>query len=196
MDEAIALYLTGLSLRRVEAITDFTRDQLRVALKRRGLLRGRLDYHGTPESRLDAGYRVDPETGCWNWIRGTNNMGYGMIKTGIRSKLAHRAMYEVVRGEKVPDHLDLCHQCDNPPCCNPDHLFIGTRAENMQDAGRKGRIPLGEAKPNAKLTHEQVAHIREMAARGMAQRRIAEMVGISFKTINSVVLRKSWRHCP
>lgn len=64
----------------------------------------------------------------------------------------------------------------------------------MQDAGRKGRIPRGEAKVNAKLTYEQVARIREMAARGVVQRRIAEMVGISFKTINSVVLRKSWRH--
>ena len=76
-------------------------------------------------------------TGCWNWIGSKHKSGYGHTSR-TKSGYAHRYIYELMIGE-IPDGLCVCHHCDNPSCVNPDHMFVGTMADNMHDRDKKGR---------------------------------------------------------
>ncbi len=78
--------------------------------------------------------KVNELTGCWEWQGGLNR-GYGTTQ----GRLVHRVAWELWKGP-IPRGLKVCHDCDNPPCFNPDHLFIGTTRDNLLDAARKGRL--------------------------------------------------------
>lgn len=80
--------------------------------------------------------------GCWEYSGFRNPAGYGFIY-GWTSKLAHRVAYEVLTGQRIPNGLMVCHRCDNPPCCNPKHLFLGTARDNNRDRILKGRFLTG-----------------------------------------------------
>lgn len=82
---------------------------------------------------------VKKTDGCWLWTGHTDSGGYGMIKRFGKMKKAHRISYELHVG-KIPKGLFVCHRCDNPPCVNPTHIFIGTARENFIDAIEKGRV--------------------------------------------------------
>lgn len=85
-------------------------------------------------------YTIDPDTGCWNWIRSKNKDGYGRVFDWENKKLkyAHRVSYEVHKGT-IPQGLMVLHDCDNPSCVNPDHLHIGTAAMNAAECIARGR---------------------------------------------------------
>jgi hypothetical protein len=78
------------------------------------------------------------ENGCWLWTMGREGGGYGVVSSGGKRQKAHRLAWEIVNGP-APDGLFVCHRCDLPACINPDHLFVGSHAENMQDMLSKGR---------------------------------------------------------
>lgn len=86
---------------------------------------------------------VDRSGDCWLWTRGATQGGYGVFSEAKRRLfLAHRYSWALANGP-IPDGLFVCHSCDTPRCVRPDHLFLATNAENMQDASRKGRLVRG-----------------------------------------------------
>ncbi len=88
----------------------------------------------------------------------------------------------------------MCHDCDNPPCINPEHLFLGTNLDNIEDMVRKRRHRFGEAALSAKLTEEQVLEMRRARAVGALLRELAQRYGIDPATVHYVVTCKTWRH--
>lgn len=129
-------------------------------------------------------------TECWPWRGWLDADGYGQIALpgrGSKRIRASAASWLLAHGELPNPGQYVLHRCDNPPCVNPDHLFLGTQAENCQDAVRKGRHR------NARLTPEQVADIRARVAAGAVQREIAREVGVSYHQINRIVKGHSWR---
>jgi len=152
-----------------------------VALIRKLSPRERLDYYSIPE----------PNSGCYLWTGPVIEGGYGRIKVSRRTVLAHRLAWEVHRGP-IADDLCVCHRCDNPGCVNPDHLFLGTHAENMADRDAKGRCRPGSGvrQWKAKLTPVLVAEIR---ASSLLQRELAEIYGVTQKTISAVKTGIVWK---
>ncbi len=129
------------------------------------------------------------ESGCWEWAAGTNPRGYGSICLGRKRFGVHRLVYEACVAA-VPADIHVLHQCDNPPCCRPDHLFTGTDHDNAMDCLKKGR------NLEAFLTEDQVREIRRIAA--MTDRptykAIGAQFGVSETTIKQTVYRRRWKH--
>lgn len=116
--------------------------------------------------------------GCWIWTGQTDARSYGRFslpRRGSGAALAHRFMWGLVYGY-VPRDRNVLHHCDNPPCVRPDHLFLGTQADNVADMLRKGRCPTGMRRRHTKLTDQQVIEIR---ASREPQRAAAQRYGIS-----------------
>lgn len=136
---------------------------------------------------------------CWPWKGNTNKTGYGYMSVHDRNELSHRVSYELHNGP-IPDGLWVLHRCDNPPCCNPYHLFLGTDADNVADMMAKGRHGYtgsrGESNAFAKLTEADVALIRALYSQGMERREIGEQFDVAQNTVNRVIRRESWRHVP
>ena len=111
----------------------------------------------------------------------------------------HRVAFELTRGA-IPDGLLVCHRCDNPPCCNPAHLFLGTKAHNNSDRHQKGRtVPSGargERAGKAKLTDAEVQEMRRLRAMNVPQDELAERFNVNQSMVSRVVNRKNWRHVP
>jgi hypothetical protein len=140
----------------------------------------------------------EPNSGCLLWLGHACKRGYGRIHVaGIGPKLAHRISYELAHGP-VPDGLMLLHKCDNPSCINPQHLRVGTQAENVADMmakGRENRDPRpyhrGASNPNAYLTEET---IRKVLLSDLAQAPAAEFFGISRAWVQRIRAREVWTH--
>lgn len=107
---------------------------------------------------------------------------------GEGNVLAHRVAFELTFGA-IPEGMDICHRCDNPLCCNPSHLFVGTRADNMADAKSKGRTTTGEKHGASKLTTAQVLAIR---ADNGVQHQVAARFHICQQTVSDIKKRKRW----
>lgn len=153
--------------------------------------------------------RNDPDD-CWPWLGGRNKMGYGVVFFPGRHNgyLAHRAAYTIAKGPL--GNLLACHTCDNPTCCNPNHLFPGTHDVNKADSVVKQRhahgstsgvnthperYPRGSKRPTARLNEDQVREIRQLyAAGGRTYKSLAIQFGVGKTTIESAVRRVFWQH--
>ena len=131
---------------------------------------------------------------CWPWMASTA-CGYGQIENNGRVLRAHRVVWELVNGE-IPTGTCCLHHCDNPRCVNPSHLFLGTQADNLRDAAEKGRTARGQDHGNAKLTNEDIQHIRSRLRHGHPQGEIASELGVSLTTISSINTGRGWGWLP
>lgn len=134
---------------------------------------------------------------CWPWQAATGPKGYGVFGTGgaKATKLAHVYAYELKNGP-VPKGLCVCHSCDNPPCVNDTHHFLGTRADNNADMRRKGRHARGETNGHAKLTSAIILEIRAAFAAGERNGILAKRYGLTSSRITRIVHRTEWSHLP
>lgn len=132
------------------------------------------------------------ESGCWLYGGLVDQNGYGVVKAGGVPTRAHRYAYQLAKGS-IPDGLHVCHTCDTPPCINPDHLYVGTNADNMRDRRERGRYATGDAHPYAKLTQAQVAEIRRTHRsrhKDFGTVALAQKYGVHRTYITSIVLRR------
>jgi hypothetical protein len=141
--------------------------------------------------------------GCWEWRGAKNERGYGLIgKEGGRGAgniRAHRLSYQIFYRVNLTKEECVCHRCDNPPCVNPDHLFVGSQQENLLDMFAKARnskppVRYGEANNKAKLTEQDVIKIRQLYDHGLSSRKIAKLFFVDKSTILAIINRKIWRN--
>jgi hypothetical protein len=145
---------------------------------------------------------VVKKNGCWEWQDAIGPFGYAettCYETNKREH-AHRVSYRIFKGE-IPDGLYVCHHCDNRKCIAPDHLFIGTAKENMQDALKKGRLehvklmmPKGEKNGSSKLKEFEVKEIKKLILEGEKIAVIARKFNVSWTAVDSIKKNKTWRH--
>lgn len=141
------------------------------------------------------------ESGCWLWTGAKHESGYGVVGHRGDMHRVHRVVYALCVAP-VPPHLNVCHDCpegDNPLCCNPSHLFVGTQKENVHDCMMKGRLrartpPLGESNPQAKLTEDDVRAMRRKAKAGVPLVRLQEEYRLSRAGVSRIVNGRAWVH--
>jgi hypothetical protein len=140
----------------------------------------------------------EPNSGCWLWTIYTDDIGYGRASlAGLRENKAHRIAWTLCRGP-IPAGMKVLHRCDTRCCVNPDHLFLGTQADNVADMTRKGRgrtLPrFGSKNPMARLDEDQVWAIRAMlGAKMFSQIEVARSYGVSPATISRIANNQTWR---
>lgn len=122
---------------------------------------------------------------CWEWLAGKSAGGYGKFSIHYETWMAHRVVWILTYGP-IPEGLCVCHHCDNKSCCNPYHLFLGTRGDNNRDAMRKGR-------KSKKLTEDDVREIREIYADNtQTQQDIADEFDVRVSQINKILRGRQW----
>jgi hypothetical protein len=137
----------------------------------------------------------EDNAGCWLWQRYKERDGYGW--TNIRSTHmgAHRAFYLIFVAD-IPSDKVVCHRCDVRACCNPEHLFLGTLAENARDAVAKARHTRGEKHGASVLTDGDVFEVRHGALAQLSCREAAERLGVSSALVSQIRNRRKWKHLP
>jgi len=139
-------------------------------------------------------------TPCWIWLRTINKQGYGMIFAWGRGDRAHRVAWELENGDPIPPGLCVLHWCDHPGCVNPDHLYLGTRADQVLKTNARGHHgsrthPEKFGVPrNAKLTNEDAREIRRLWQTGMLRKvELAKKFNVSNATIGLICNGHTWR---
>lgn len=141
----------------------------------------------TLEERFWEKVKIGEPDECWEWQAGKSKAGYGKISGTKESGYfySHRKAWELTNGE-IPDGMHVLHKCDNPPCCNPRHLWLGTQADNNRDRDNKGRS-------KRKLAPSQIIEIRLRYANGEKEGRLAKEYGVSFAVIWPIVRGRTYR---
>lgn len=130
---------------------------------------------------------------CWWWIGSRNPDGYGSFWFEEKIVRAHQVSYRMFVGEITPG-LKVLHSCDEPSCVNPRHLRLGTQKENVQDAIKRGRWPMGLNKHNAKLSPEDAAQIKKLRRQGMKYDDLCEKFGVTHGAIQGVLRGASYAY--
>jgi hypothetical protein len=138
--------------------------------------------------------RVEKSDACWIWSGSYWENGYGKMMVEKKPYLAHRISWSLTFGE-IPPGLWVLHKCDNHACVRPDHLFLGTFRDNVDDMVSKGRHAKGSTSGMSKLTEEQVLKIREELKPCETIKSLAEFYNVEVCTIHRIRKRQSWKHC-
>jgi hypothetical protein len=149
-----------------------------------------------PIERFWSKVRPGVDDACWLWSASLNPDGYGQFRQSrLGTVTAHRFSWQVHYGP-IPDGMCVCHKCDVPACVRPDHLFLGTVADNMRDRDRKHRriAPCGEIHARAKLTAERIDEARRCVADGETRASVAKRMGVGPTAISRALLGRSWKH--
>jgi hypothetical protein len=141
-----------------------------------------------------------PELGpCWPFTGYRDELGYGRLRINGRKQLAHHVALELT-GFIIPaEFLQVLHRCDNPPCCRPSHLRIGTSQDDADDKVSKERQARGEGNGNAELTDalvQEILALHQPGVRGRGCKAIAKQFGVGKTTINHIVTGRTWKHIP
>lgn len=133
---------------------------------------------------------------CLDWPRGTTTWGYGRFRIGGKNHQdfqVHRVAYELAIGP-IPDGMCVCHRCDRRICFRPDHLWLGTYAENIHDCIAKKRFNhAGASNSKARLTEAQILEIRALGRQGLTSRQIAEIYGVAYSGISRICSYRGWK---
>lgn len=152
----------------------------------------RTDYsNGNIKERFENSIEKDPETGCWLWMKSRRKGGYGRMKINGKDEVASRVAWILFIGP-IPEEIEILHRCDNPPCANPSHLFLGTEKDNKQDSVNKGRHAYGERNGGGgKLTGEDVKTIKEDHR---PYKEISMHFGVSLCMIQGIKSGRLWKN--
>jgi hypothetical protein len=167
-------------------------------VKRPSDYRHRNQYTGPASLKKRFWGKVDigGENECWPWIAGRggrDDRGYFRVDNN-HIRVAHRVVWELMYGP-IPNGMNVLHSCDNPLCCNPRHLFLGTQRDNVLDAVSKGRATsnAGEANPRAQRRVPEVRAIKDIFRAGFDRRRIAKAWGLRYGYVCDIVNERIWK---
>lgn len=130
---------------------------------------------------------------CWLWTAGRARNGYGKFKLHGRTLGAHRLMYLLYYGN-LPDNSQVCHTCDNRPCVNPKHLFLGTCRDNMKDKVSKHRQARGGTNGRSVFDETTAAEIKTLRRAGWKLTELAARFGVNASSISHLCIGRKWRH--
>jgi hypothetical protein len=152
----------------------------------------RIPITSRDRERFEQFFIPEPNTGCWLWFGASSSHGYGNFSLHGRATRANRASWLIYNGE-LPPSTFVCHRCDFPACVNPEHLFLGTSADNVHDCVAKGRhySARGEAHSQAKLTDEDA---RSILTDPRSHSAVAAAFGISSSIVSQIKAGRRWRH--
>ena len=136
-----------------------------------------------------------PADCCWEYTGQRNLDGYGVFKYQAKNRMAHRMAYQFAKGEP-PKGMLVRHACDNPACCNPNHLSLGSDKDNADDRNSRGRQAKGSRNGSSKLIESQIIEIRSLLAKGTTVKAVAQRFGLGLSTVYAIKTRKAWRHLP
>jgi hypothetical protein len=154
--------------------------------------------HGkSPETRFWEKVNLSNKTSsdCWEWIGLKSSKGYGVFKVDNENVSTHRYSW-ILHFGNIPNKLYVCHKCDNPSCVNPNHLFLGTQKDNMQDMSKKGRASnsVGTNNPRAKLSDKDVYEIRRLKSMGIKSNQLVKIFRTPLSTIVNITNNHTWKH--
>ena len=153
-------------------------------------------WQGTLLERFERNSIPEPNSGCWFWVGARNNNGYGKLNADGKMRYAHRVAWELFRGP-IPEGMWVLHNCHmgHEGCCNPDHCYLGTHADNVNDRVTVGRQARGARVGGCKLTATQVLEIVRLAQTGeWLQRELAKLFGVERSSVGLILRGKNWSH--
>lgn len=153
----------------------------------------RSDMDGTRHERILNGTFINPKTRCWEWNGHKDKKGYGRMSDAQSCEvLVHRISWCEFIGQ-IPKGMHILYHCDNPKCCNPEHLYVGTNEDNVKDRQARGRSKgaAGEKNTKAKLTENDVLIIRKSTGTHAS---LGRKYGVSYSTISAIRSGKTWSY--